>query len=300
MRKLLAALAGVALAGPIAPVLAADLPVKAPIMAPVVAVYNWTGFYVGGNVGYSWGRDPYDIVGGSTVRTRQFRAFGLPAETLISDVTTLGPAFAATGTTNLNGFVGGGQFGYNWQVSSWVWGFETDFQWTGQKGSSQFCLAIGCTPGSFVVNADYRLRWFGTVRGRGGILVNPRVLLYATGGFAYGNVQADFASGILGLPLGPGSVSNTRTGWTIGGGIEGALSNNWTVKAEYLYMDLGSVSRSGLAGTTTAILGNTPQQGFTTVIDTAFAGTATTRIRDNIFRVGLNYRFAPDVVVARY
>ena len=99
MKKLLGALAGIALSAPLGTALAADLrvPVKAPVVAPV-AVYNWTGFYAGVNVGYSWGRDPYDIAGASTTRTRVFRAFGLPAETLISDVTAAGPAFAAAGT----------------------------------------------------------------------------------------------------------------------------------------------------------------------------------------------------------
>jgi outer membrane immunogenic protein len=300
MRKFLGVLALTALAGWMSPALAADmvLPVKAPVMAPVV--YNWTGFYAGVNVGYSWGRDPYDIAGATTNRTRIFRAFGLPAETLISDVTAAGPGFLAAGTANIDGFVGGGQIGYNWQTGAWVWGLETDIQWTGQKGSTQFCLTIGCPLGSFVADADYKLRWFGTLRARAGVLVDPRVLLYVTGGLAYGEVQADYASGILGFPLGLVSTSTVKAGWTIGGGIEGALSNNWTVKAEYLYVDLGTISSAALGGLATTIFPNVPQGGFTTVVDTTFAGTASTRLRDNIFRVGLNYRFLPDAVVARY
>lgn len=301
MKKLLSALAGLALAAPIGTAFAADLrlPVKAPVMAPV-AVYNWTGFYAGVNAGYSWGRDPYDITGTLTTRTRVFRAFGTPAETLISDVTA-GPAgFAAAGTANIDGFVGGGQIGYNLQSGSFVWGLETDIQWTGQKGGTQFCLTAGCPLGSFVANADYHLRWFGTLRARAGLLIDPRVLLYVTGGLAYGEIQADYSAGILGLPLGTASTSSVKAGWTIGGGIEGALSNNWTVKAEYLYMDLGTLASGTLGGTGTTITPNLPSQGFTTVVDNTVLANANARLRDNIFRVGLNYRFVPDAVVARY
>src|ERR1044072_7755808 len=201
-KKLLGALAGIALAAPVGTALAADLrlPVKAPVVAPV-AVYNWTGFYGGVNVGYSWGRDPYDIAGASSVRTRVFRGFGTAGETLISDATAAGPGFAGSGTANIDGFVGGGQIGYNWQTGGMVWGLETDIQWTGQKGSTQFCLAAGCPLGSFVANADYHLRWFGPLRARAGVLIDPRVLLYVTGGLAYGQVTTDASAGTIGLPL---------------------------------------------------------------------------------------------------
>lgn len=300
MHILRGTLAALALGAPISVAMAADLPVKALPMQPVAIAYNWTGFYIGGNVGYSWGRDPYDVAGASTVRTRQFRAFGLPAETLLSDVTVAGPAFASSGTANIDGAVAGGQAGYNWQSNIWVFGLETDLQWTGQRGSTSFCLTAGCPAGSFIANADYKLQWFGTFRGRAGWLVDPRVLLYVTGGLAYGQFKADYTSGVVGLPLGVTSTSTTRPGWTIGGGIEGALSNNWTVKAEYLYVDLGSSTSGALGGATSTVLPNVPNQGFTTVIDTAFAGTATTRLRDNIVRLGINYHFVPDAVVARY
>jgi outer membrane immunogenic protein len=294
MRLFLGTLSALILSAPIA-AMAADLPpalpVKAPVMAPVV--YNWTGFYLGGNAGYSFGRDPYTIAGTSTVRTRQFRAFGTPAETLLTDVTAAGPAFVGAGTANINGAVAGGQIGYNWQSAQWVFGLETDLQWTGQRGSTSFCLTAGCPVGDFVANADYKLQWFGTARARAGLLVDPRVLFYVTGGAAYGQVKADYTSGILGLPLLGSSISTTRLGWTVGGGIEGMLSRNWTVKAEYLYVDLGSTASGALGGATTAILANVPGQGFTTVVDTTFAGAATTRVRDNIVRVGINYLVTP-------
>jgi outer membrane immunogenic protein len=278
--------------------LPARMPVKAPVMAPVV--YNWTGFYAGANAGYSWGRDPVDLSTTSTTRNRVFRAFGLPAETLISDVTAVGAAAGASSNANVDGWLAGGQIGYNWQVSSWVVGLETDFQWTGQKGGAQFCLTAGCPAGSFITTADYKLQWFGTARARAGFLVDPRVLLYVTGGLAYGEVKADYTSGTIGLPLTAASASSTRVGWTIGGGVEGVLTGNWTVKAEYLYMDLGTIAGVGSSTTGTVITPNSPTQGFTTVTDTTISQSTSSRIHDNIFRVGVNYRFAPEPIVARY
>ena len=293
MKSLLGALAGIALAAPLGTAVAADLrlPVKGPTMAPV-AVYNWTGFYAGVNVGYSWGRDSIDI--DATQRTRVFRAFGLPAETLISDITA--PLGGTSGRAEIDGFVGGGQIGYNWQTGAMVWGFETDIQGTGQKGGLQFCVTAGCPLGSQVVNVDHKLDWFGTFRARAGLLVDPRVLLYVTGGLAYGQVTTEASAGALGLPLVAVSTKETRVGWTIGGGTEGALSNNWTVKAEYLYMDLGAAPGATINNST--ILPGVPQGGFTTVLDTTV--NVGGRVRDNIFRLGLNYRFAPEAVVARY
>jgi outer membrane immunogenic protein len=301
MRFLTATLAALALSAPLA-ASAADLPVKAQPVPPPVVVYNWTGFYIGANGGYSWGRDPYDLAGASTTRTRVFRAFGLPAETLVSDVTAPGVAFAGSGTANIDGGVAGGQIGYNWQIDrTWVVGLETDIQWSGQRGSVAFCLTVGCPAGTFGVTADYGLRWFGTFRARAGVLVDPRVLLYVTGGLAYGEVKADYTSGIFGAPLALLSTSTTRAGWTVGAGVEGAFWNNWSLKAEYLYVDLGTVSSGALAAaTSTVITPNVPGQGFTTVTDTTLAAASSLRVRDNIFRVGLNYRFDAGPVVARY
>src|SRR5215207_5242155 len=146
MKKLLGALAGIALAAPVGTALAADLrvPMKAPVMAPVV-VYNWTGWYVGGNVGYSWGRGDTDVAGAfSTItRTRQFRTASGPVPGPgFTDVTT-GPvvtAGIANGSGNVDGFVGGLQTGYNWQLDrTWVIGFEADIQWSDEKGGSSIC-----------------------------------------------------------------------------------------------------------------------------------------------------------------
>ena len=305
MKKLLGALAAVALAAPIGTAAAADLrlPVKAPVMAPV-AVYNWTGFYAGVNVGYSWGRDNADIVGTATTttRTRDFRTAG---QNLISDTTVVSApvAFAGTGSTNVDGVIGGGQIGYNWQFDrSWLFGLEADLQGSGEKGGFAVCAGVvGC---SVAGTADYRLNWFGTVRARLGVLASDRVLLYVTGGLAYGELESNYALGFVGFPTVGFGSKQIKAGYTVGGGIEGVLGGNWTWKAEYLFMDLGSFGggTGAFASASSVNFPDTPSLGFNRLIDTTTAGSATVdnRFRDHIFRVGLNYRFAPEAVVARY
>src|SRR5689334_11260125 len=132
--KVCAAAAFAALATPSA--FAADMAVKAR-PAPIVEVWNWTGFYIGGNVGYSWGRSSTDVTYFNTVT-------GLPI---------VPPPGSITGANfNMDGFIGGGQVGYNWQTGNWVWGFEADIQYSDEKGSARFlCSAtlVGgpCLPG---------------------------------------------------------------------------------------------------------------------------------------------------------
>jgi outer membrane immunogenic protein len=319
MRLLSGTLAALALSAPIAAV-AADLPVKArPI--PVVMVYNWTGFYVGGNAGYSWGRASTDQVDASstTTTTRLFRGTTPPA----NEITGLSPFNAPTGTfpqvvtttaadatssrTNVNGFVGGLQAGYNWQIDrSWLFGLEADFQGSSERGSVSVCSTANCLAGTAIGTGDYRLRWFGTVRGRVGVLPTERLLLYVTGGLAYGRFDQSLATGLVGTTLLGDSTSTTRAGWTFGGGAEGAIDNHWTWKVEYLYMDLGSFASNfgggssvGAPVVTTTSFGTSGPVTQATAITTV-TGSASTRFSDNIVRVGLNYRFGPDPVVARY
>jgi outer membrane immunogenic protein len=235
MRSLLFASAAAA-ALSCAPAFGADMPLKVPTYkAPLTAMYNWTGFYVGGNVGYSVGRDP-----GSESNP------GSP----IADHVTLGP----------HGALGGFQAGYNWQSGNLLLGIEGDWQWTGQKDSFCFnatsCGVLGTRGG------EHELPWFATVRGRLGYAVGP-TLFYATGGVAFAQVKQVIAAGTE-----VASFSNSKTGWTLGGGIEAALGGNWTAKVEYLHIDLGSIS------------GTLPNF------------TASSDVRDNVARVGLNYRFA--------
>jgi outer membrane immunogenic protein len=226
--------------------------------------YDWTGIYIGANIGYSWGRS--------------------------FDTSTLsagpGPAlFADTNRSKMDGVVGGAQIGYNWQMQSWLWGLEADFQGTGQRSSHSYtCPAGFCTPPFGVppvlpgpavpVTMTHQLDWFGTVRGRAGFLVSPTVLLYATGGLAYG--QVDSRSTLAGA-----TTSNIiNPGWTVGAGVEGVIVGDWTVKLEYLYVDLRRVSET--FNSSVVALG-----GATTLLS-----SFNSRITDNIVRVGFNYKFS--------
>ena len=252
--------------------LAADLPARMYTKAPMVVDpgYNWSGFYLGGNLGYSWGRSS-------------------DASTFTNGAGTV--LLTSADSSNLDGVVGGGQIGYNWQTQNWVWGLEADIQGTGERGSrDMLCSAAACLPpaalvpagGGIPVTLTQQIDWFGTVRARGGILVTPRVLLYATGGLAYGGVNTSETIGAFGF-----STTDTRVGYTVGAGIEGAVGGNWTAKLEYLYVDLGRTSGS-----------------FTTPIAALGGGALTSnyssRITDNVLRVGLNYRFNNGPVVAKY
>ena len=254
------------------PAIAADMPVKArpaPVMAPV---WNWSGFYLGLNGGYSWGRSSRDLnffnpLNGATIAT------------------------ASGAGRDLDGGVFGGQIGYNWQASNWVFGIEADLQWTGQQGSTTaLCPVGGCFPaltfvpaagGSSATLTD-KLEWFGTIRGRVGFTVTPSVLLYATGGGAYGSVKTDLGLSTLTANLVPvtiaGSRSTDRFGWTVGAGAEWMFASNWSGKLEYLYMDLGSISNSVV---------------FPTAAGLPLGANVTTQLTDHIFRGGINYRFAP-------
>jgi outer membrane immunogenic protein len=221
------------------------------------------------------------------------------------------PGTTTTGATsskaNVNGFIGGVQAGYNWQVQrSWLLGFEADFQGSAERGSITECSLAGCVAGSAVGTANYKLRWFGTARGRVGYLPTEWLVLYATGGLAYGRFDADYASGInlAGFPFLAGSTSTTRLGWTVGAGAEGAIDRNWSWKAEYLYMDLGGFD-ANLGSATASVTGPAiPVADARFLIQQTIASTTaarvSTRFSDHIFRFGINYRFTDGPVVARY
>jgi outer membrane immunogenic protein len=257
---------------------AADLPLKAP--APVVAVYDWTGFYIGTNLGYSWGRGSTD---GSSSGTQSVQIGTTPPT-----VTPL-TAGLLSGRADVNGFIGGGQLGYNWQRGTWLFGLEGDIQFSNERGSGDVCTTAGCPAGSLLFTRDYKLDWFGTARGRVGFLPAERILLYATGGLAYGG----FSGSSWTLPLDVGTWSSTKAGWTVGAGVEAALGSNWSVKFEYLYMDLGNVGGSSATNTTIT--------GTRIVTTTTVAYLFNTKFTDSIARVGLNYKFGgPAAVVAKY
>jgi outer membrane immunogenic protein len=265
---------------------AADVPVayRPPATAFVTPpVPTWTGFYIGGNLGSGWDRGSSGISATSTDPTLA------PALAAILAAGSYPDLLSPSG----KGVIGGGQVGYNWQLASQALiGLEADFQGSGIKGSADQVMS----PGIFdmtTTDVSKSIEWFGTVRGRVGYLVAPQWLLYATGGFAYGQTKTSFSTTDLtvGCVPGPGGTlcaagtsSSMRTGWTAGGGVEAQLTPNWSIKAEYLYVDLGASTLSVPTSTLPAIV-----------------FSMSTSLREQIARVGFNYRFDwSGPVVARY
>jgi len=293
MRKLgIAAVAGSALLTGIVTASAADMAVKAPSMAPPPA-FSWTGFYIGANIGGAW--TPSN--GGS-----DFGPLFPPFAVLppITPVFTVIPGQLASlaGSGTQSGVIGGGQIGYNWQIQQFVLGVEADIVGTDLKGSSASAtrsfgpplLPVTVTQ-TVTVNTG-RLNWMASFRGRLGLAVD-RVLFYGTGGAAvaeFGGASATVVNGPgIGLPAGTFTSTNggstTRWGWTLGGGIEWAFNNNWSLAGEYRHTDFGRGAATvnipdGLGGTFAPV--NTNNR-FT-------VDQATARI---------NYRFGGPVV-ARY
>ena len=245
----------------------ADMPMKAaPMPAPY---YSWTGFYLGGNIGYGVGSNRAQAI------------FGSPNGGVVDFPgadTAVTPA----------GAIGGVQFGYNWQGGpNWLVGFEADFQGSAQKATSCLLTCLN-VPGNTLqtITATQSLDYFGTIRGRFGF-VDRGNLFYVTGGGAYGHVTHAVEFRDVGLTAAPpfsfdgtASTSENKFGWVVGAGLESSLGGNWTARVEYLYMDLGS--------TATALSGTVP-----TALPQPFTLSTTTNIHDNIVRAGLNYRFGP-------
>src|SRR5262249_18389081 len=149
------------------------------------------------------------------------------------------------------GVTGGGQFGYNWQMGTFVLGFETDINGSSLKSSDVVTRPLAPPlAGLFNHAVNEKLDWFGTARGPVGFLVAPQFLLYATGGLAYGHVNSNsLVNFTLAGDTYAGSLSDTRAGWTVGGGGEWAFSPNWSAKIEYLHIDLGTVSYTDICVT---------------------------------------------------
>jgi outer membrane immunogenic protein len=308
--------------------MAADLPVRAPVYKapPPVAVFSWTGFYVGGNIGYSWGNARTDIAGNGSIATFPGLSHAPPFDAFPGFPSSY--AFADANTARLSGIIGGAQVGYNYQFNPrWVLGFEADIQGSGERGSGTFVdpfstqivtgflatpplvvtpTSSGPLQGTSVTAYEARIGWFGTVRGRLGFLITDQVLVYGTGGLAYGRVSVSgntiFTETSTGLnnsappfALPPGgtqfNASKTGVGFAVGGGIEGKsfwLPAGWTWKLEYLYVDLGSLD----VVTPYAIPATFfPTNPLFTISAQAGAIITHTRFTDNIVRVGLNYKF---------
>jgi outer membrane immunogenic protein len=210
-----------------------------------VPVYNWSGVYLGINGGYGFGSseltDPQNP----------------------SSLTTGGST--SSGSFNTNGGLLGGTLGVNFQTGGFVFGVEGDWDWQGLQGTnnSSFCNILASGTPSCETKSD----WIGTIRGRAGYAAD-RVLFYATGGGAFGNVQ----TGLNTLSL----QSNTEFGWTAGAGIEWAFADNWTAKVEYLFVDLGNTTCNTSANC-----------GF----DAGIASNNSVSFTESMIRAGVNFKF---------
>jgi outer membrane immunogenic protein len=261
-----------------APALAADLPARTYTKAPAVVpppAFSWTGFYVGVNGGYGWGKDPVSFGPANASAIPIFAAGAVP------------PSI----NTKPAGGLAGMQIGYNWQwTPNWVVGIEADIDWANISGTG----VVATSAPSFIPytnSAQQNLSSIGTLRGRIGYAVD-RVLFYGTGGLAYGQTKLNtsaiaLATGSPSLcgPYGLCAASSStqwQTGWTAGAGIEWAFSPQWSFKGEYLHYDLGSHN-----------------QNLSDPADFAVFNSSAT-YRGDIVRAGVNYRFNSGPVVARY
>jgi outer membrane immunogenic protein len=278
--------------------LAADLGTRTfpSIYLPPPAPPLWTGFYLGANAGGTWSSN-------NTVAT-----VADPGPCSCLTVPTFSQIGAALATFSVsrgsNGaFTGGGQIGYNYQFTpSWVAGIEADIQVIASSTEhTQFSSAAnGSIPGTAIVEtADIsrRIDYLGTVRGRFGFVITRTFLIYGTGGLAYGGITASTnitqVASDAPAAFSFGNLHNTRAGWTAGGGAEWMFLPNWSVRAEYLYYNLGSVSYT----LSPLFTGNAAAP----VLISAFPHSSA-RFNGNIVRAGLNYHFnwMPAPVVAKF
>jgi outer membrane immunogenic protein len=248
---------------------AADLP-SAPepvvqAVAPPPIVSTWTGFYVGVNAGYGRGNSSVnetgDSVSGPPNGQQAINAGAIPA------------TLASTPSS----FLGGGQAGANWQISQFVVGFEADWQWANINASQTVSTNVAPAFFPFTTSASQTLGSFGTARARLGVTPIDPVLLYVTGGWAYGHValSANIANpGCVGF-CASGTTSGNGSGWVAGGGVEWKFAPNWSAKAEYLRYDLRNLSQQ--------------------LTDPRFPGgtfiAQSVDFKGNIYRVGVNYLF---------
>jgi outer membrane immunogenic protein len=271
---LLASVGAIALTGSAA--FAADLPSRAPppVYLPPPPIFTWTGIYIGAQIGGAWG------TGGNN-----FTAF---------DAVTGESVDTSLGGGNPSGVIGGGHLGFNYQIPGWNW-FSSSGVVIGLEGSvdgsSLNKTTVVNLPGAFggsgTLTANSSADIQGSIRGRLGIAWD-RVLIYATGGVAFGGINTDFelsgndAAGVS--FFGSTSRSNSRTGWTVGGGIEYAMTNNWLIGAEYRFTDFGTISGGA----------ELPDGGF-------FSGQR--RLEENQVQARLTYKFdwyTPPPIVSKY
>jgi outer membrane immunogenic protein len=240
--------------------IAADMPLKAP---PPPVVWSWTGCYIGIEGGGAWGRSRHDGL--------------FPGLAGLNEIT---PRF------DVSGGLAGVEYGCNQQFGgNWVFGIEGDWSWTNKRGSSNETGPAGVLAGTTAWSDETKEKWISTTRARVGWAWD-RTWLYVTGGLASAKVQANVTIPVLGTF----SDSHTLYGWTVGAGLEYAFWNNWSLKAEYLYVRLE----------------NQAYQFMATPLFPAFQRGAL-NLDNHIVRVGLNWRYTDCVfwscggaVVAKY
>jgi outer membrane immunogenic protein len=236
---------------------AADM--RLPAYAPA---YSWTGFYAGATAGGVWGTfDPST----STIADGYLSAANAAA-------------VSATGSQSIkpSSAIGGVELGYNWQYGNIVTGFEIDAQAYRLSGNAITIAPYAAGGGTFSVTTSINSNWLFTARPRIGILAN-NWLFYATGGLAVTDLSATFLFGDVFGAFENGTFTNTRVGGVVGGGIEAALWDHWSLKAEYLYVGFGTVT----VISNNLNLGAFPGQTFTHSFD----------LKASIARVGLNFRY---------
>jgi outer membrane immunogenic protein len=250
-------------AAPLSTASAADMPLKAP-PPPPAPVFSWTGCYIGANAGATWNHSNV------TSTMDPGGHFGDPA-----NLAAVGAA--GTGSANKTGFVGGGQTGCNWQNGQFVFGIEGDIN-TFSADAALNGAGLS-TIGPFTITNSVKTDWLATLRPRAGVAFD-RSLLYVTAGVAFAEVKytQTYADTTPETAFGTSQASQTKAGWTVGAGWEYAFTNNWSAKAEYLYVRFPSI------GTTTFVADTPPFTATNTL-------HGSTTLQSQIFRVGLNYKF---------
>jgi outer membrane immunogenic protein len=256
---------------------AADLPVSGPYRPGPFMVrqpVEWTGLYFGANAGYGWGKYSSNITfagGGASSLTNPIT--GITPQGTIAPVA--GPTELSgtrvPGSGSPSGAIAGGQIGFNWQAGMFVFGGEIDGQWSGQENTFSAACGPGCT-----ATESIKIRSLATGRGRFGLAFDW-FMPYVTGGAAMVNGLNNLTMTVGGTTASFAPLSHTTLGWTAGAGVEVALWSNWSAKLEYLYVSAN---------------GATKLAPIPSVLGLGFASTPGD-YRDNIVRVGFNYRFGP-------
>jgi outer membrane immunogenic protein len=265
------AVAALLIAAPFSAATAADMAVKAPPVAPAPAC-NWCGWYLGVNAGWIGST-------GNTISNTGTDTDGGGFGALLNGVNA-GNIPAALSLKE-SGFIGGAQLGYNWQLgNSWIGGWEADFDGTSAKKSASFPIIVA-PPDTTSFNRA--IDWLSTIRGRLGVLALPNLLLYVTGGLAVGEVKIGAQlAGTSGdpppssEPTTTNTTTTTRAGGTVGGGVEWMFAPHWSLKAEYLYVNLGTTSNTIV---------------YTYPVNNTSSLTSSVRNAYNVARAGVNWHF---------